>query len=89
MNVDKIIVALKEKRGSFPVKELLQCRVKGIEILEGSTFYEMLTGKLIVEQINPSWLIFSKGFQKSDTQRFIYKCNRPSGAVWFGSMQFP
>ncbi len=70
MNVKKVIVALKEKRGSFPVKELLKCRVKGIEILEGNTFYEMLSGKLIVEQINPSWLIFSKGFQKSNTKKF-------------------
>jgi sugar transferase (PEP-CTERM system associated) len=69
--VKKIIVALKEKRGAFPVKELLRCRVKGIDVIEGSTFYEMLTGKLIVDQINPSWLIFSKGFQKSRTQKII------------------
>ncbi len=69
LRVKKIVVALKEKRGAFPVKELLKCRVMGIEILDGSTFYEMLTGKLIVEQINPSWLIFSQGFQKSRTQR--------------------
>ncbi len=71
LKVKKIVVALKEKRGAFPVKELLRCRVRGIEILEGSTFYEMLTGKLIVEQINPSWLIFSQGFQKSRSQKFL------------------
>lgn len=71
LRVKKIVVALKEKRGAFPIKELLRCRVKGIEILEGSTFYEMLTGKLIVEQINPSWLIFSKGFQKSRIQKLV------------------
>ena len=69
--VKKIIVALKEKRGALPIKELLQCRVNGIEIIEGNTFYEMLTGKLIVEEINPGWLIFSQGFQKSRLQRFI------------------
>jgi sugar transferase (PEP-CTERM system associated) len=71
LNVKKIIMALNEKRGSFPVKELLKCRVSGIDILEGNTFYEMLMGKLIVEQINPSWLIFSKGFQKSFLQKLI------------------
>ena len=64
-NVDKIVVALKEKRGYFPVDELVQCRTAGIEVLEGSSFYEMLTGKVLVKQINPSWLIFSEGFQKS------------------------
>lgn len=71
MKVKKIIVALKEKRGAFPIKELLQCRVTGIDIIDGNSFYEMLTGKLIVEQINPAWLIFSQGFQKSRSQRFL------------------
>ncbi len=63
--INKIIVALKEKRGSFPTMELLQCRTNGIEVIEGSTFYEMLTGKVLVKMINPSWLIFSDGFKKS------------------------
>jgi sugar transferase (PEP-CTERM system associated) len=71
MKVTKIIVALKEKRSEFPIKELLQCRVSGINIIEGNSFYEMLTGKLIVEQINPAWLIFSEGFQKSRSKRFF------------------
>jgi sugar transferase (PEP-CTERM system associated) len=69
--VKKIVVALKEKRGALPVKELLRCRVKGIEVLEGNSFYEMLTGKLIVESINPGWLIFSQGFRKSALQRLF------------------
>jgi sugar transferase (PEP-CTERM system associated) len=63
--INKIIVALREKRGAFPTMELLQCRTDGIEIIEGSTFYEMLTGKVLVKLINPSWLIFSDGFRKS------------------------
>lgn len=71
MKITKIVVALREKRRAFPIKELLQCRVNGIEILDGNSFYEMLTGKLIVEQINPAWLIFSEGFQKSRPQRFF------------------
>jgi sugar transferase (PEP-CTERM system associated) len=71
MKVVKIIVALKEKRGEFPIQELLRCRVGGIEVIDGTSFYEMLTGKLIVEQINPGWLIFSEGFQKSKLQRLI------------------
>jgi sugar transferase (PEP-CTERM system associated) len=62
--VKKIVVALEERRGSLPVKELLKCRTAGIEVLEGSSFYEMLTGKLLVKRINPGWLIFSEGFQR-------------------------
>ncbi|KJS32196.1 MAG: capsular biosynthesis protein CpsE [Desulfatitalea sp. BRH_c12] len=71
MKVERIVVALKEKRGDFPIEELLKCRVNGIDIIEGNSFYEMLTGKLIVEQINPGWLIFAQGFQKSKSQRFV------------------
>ncbi len=63
--IDKIIVALKEKRGQFPTQELIQCRTEGIDVISGSSFYELLTGKVLVREIEPSWLIFSKGFQKS------------------------
>ena len=63
--VRKIVVALKNKRGRFPAEELLLCKVSGIEVLEGNTFYEALTGKLLVREINPSWLIFSRGFRYS------------------------
>ncbi len=63
--VDSIIVALDEKRGVFPYKQLLNCKVRGINIIDGESFYERICGKLLVERINPSWLIFSEGFQKS------------------------
>ena len=71
MEITKVVVAIKEKRGALPTKELLNCRVDGIEIIEGNSFYEMLTGKLDVSQINPSWLIFSDGFRKSFLRKFI------------------
>ncbi|SCX95046.1 sugar transferase, PEP-CTERM system associated/exopolysaccharide biosynthesis polyprenyl glycosylphosphotransferase [Desulfoluna spongiiphila] len=63
--IKRIVVALKEKRGNFPIDELLLCRVSGIDVVEGNTFYEMLTGKFLVSSINPTWLIFSNGFKKS------------------------
>ncbi len=69
--VEKIVVAPRERRGAFPSEELLQCRVEGIEVLEGNSFYEMLTGRLLVDYINPSWLIYSEGFTKTRTRRFM------------------
>ncbi|WP_022668881.1 TIGR03013 family XrtA/PEP-CTERM system glycosyltransferase [Desulfospira joergensenii] len=63
--INKIVVALKEKRGNFPLEDLIKCRTAGIDVIEGSSFYEMLTGKVLVRKINPSWLVFSEGFQKS------------------------
>ncbi len=64
-DVNNLIVALDEKRGVFPVEELLNCKVRGISIIDGESFYERITGKLLVERINPSWIIFSDGFVKS------------------------
>lgn len=72
LNAKKIVVAIEEKRKGYPVNALLECRVAGINVLEGASFYEMLAGKLSVEQINPAWLIFSDGFQKSKT-RVVFK----------------
>ena len=71
LGIKKIIAGFKEKRNCFPTRELLECRVAGIEVIEGNSFYEMLTGKLIVEQLNPSWLIFSGGFEKTRLRRFL------------------
>jgi sugar transferase (PEP-CTERM system associated) len=71
LGIKKIIAGFKEKRHTFPTKELLRCRMEGIDVIEGISFYENLTGKLTVESINPSWLIFSGGFQKSRTRRFL------------------
>ncbi len=69
--INKVVVALKDQRGSFPTQELIRCRTAGIEVIEGSSFYEMLTGKVLVTQIKPSWLIYSEGFRKSKLKTMV------------------
>jgi sugar transferase (PEP-CTERM system associated) len=64
-HVDRIIVALDERRGKFPVEQLLLCRLKGIRVDDGMTFTEELAGKLSLENLRPSSLIFSDGFKRS------------------------
>ena len=66
-----IIVALDQKRGVMPFRELLNCKLKGISITDGESFYERITGKLLVEKITPSWLIFSDGFAKSRLSKVV------------------
>ena len=68
--VSSVIVALDQKRGIMPYNELLSCKTRGISIIDGEDFYERITGKLLVEKINPSWLIFSDGFVKSKVSTF-------------------
>jgi len=76
--VARIIVALDERRGKFPEAELLECKMKGITIEEGIEFYEHLTGKLQVESLRPSSLIFSDGFKKSKLTMWVKR------AIGFG-----
>jgi sugar transferase (PEP-CTERM system associated) len=78
MQAKKIVVAMDERRGNLPTEELLRCRMKGIQVLEGETLYEQLTGKVFVEKLNPSWFIFSDGFRKSRTTPFT---KRATGLV--------
>jgi sugar transferase (PEP-CTERM system associated) len=70
-NATTVIVALDQKRGIMPYRELLNCKVQGVKIIDGESFYEKIAEKLLIEKINPSWLIFSEGFQKSKITRFI------------------
>ncbi|MCU1267669.1 MAG: sugar transferase, system associated [Acidobacteria bacterium] len=59
-NVDRIVVAMGERRGQFPTHELLQLSLGGdVSIEEGAAFYERLTGRVSLDMLRPSWLIFS------------------------------
>jgi len=69
--ISTIIVAFDERRGRLPIEALLECKVNGIDIVDGINFHENITGKLIIERINPSWLIFSEGFGVSLTKRVL------------------
>ena len=69
--VDRIIVAIEERRGKFPDAQLLECKMRGIAIEEGIEFYEHLTGRLQVESLRPSFLIFSGGFKKSKLTMWV------------------
>jgi len=61
--VHKIVVSLSERRGVFPMKDALRCKFSGIEVDDAPSFYEELTGKLMIESVTPSWFIFSNGFR--------------------------
>jgi sugar transferase (PEP-CTERM system associated) len=70
--VDRIVVAVEDRRGKFPIEELLNLRLSGaVAIEEGARFYERLTGKLGIEILRPSWLIFSQGSRYSDVAQHL------------------
>lgn len=62
--VDEIVVAMDDRRRRFPMDQLLECRLEGVEILELMSFLERETGKVRLDILNPSWMIFSEGFRQ-------------------------
>jgi sugar transferase (PEP-CTERM system associated) len=64
LQIDEIVVAMDDRRQQFPLKELLDCRLAGVEITELATFLERETGKVYLDTLVPSWMIFGTGFRR-------------------------
>jgi len=70
-HVDRIIVGLSDRRGRLPIQELLQAKLSGVRVEDATTTYERLTGKILIDDLKPSWLIFSDGFRASRVTRIV------------------
>jgi len=68
---DVVVVVQQDRRGRFPANPLLECRLRGIAVEDWPTFYEKATGKILVTELRPSWLIFSDGFVKTARTEII------------------
>jgi sugar transferase (PEP-CTERM system associated) len=65
-DVDEVIVAMEDRRRGFPILDLLNCRLAGVDVTELLTFLERETGRVRVDVLNPSWLIFGEGFRRDN-----------------------
>jgi sugar transferase (PEP-CTERM system associated) len=68
----KIVICLSERRGVLPLREMMNCRLSGIDVLRAPSFYEEVMGKLFIEDTRPSWFIFSDGFRTTALKK-VYK----------------
>ena len=85
-NIDRIVVAQGERRGQFPTEQLLDLSLSGnVSIEECASFYERLTGRVHLDMMRPSWLIFSgRGRQKrlsAFTRAVMHRCVALVGAI--------
>ncbi len=65
-DVSEVIVATQERRGGgFPIQELLECKMNGINVMDIATFYEKERGYIRMDSLQPSWLVFGRGFDQS------------------------
>ena len=62
-DIDEIVVAQDERRAHLDMQELLECKLNGISIIDLPTLFERQAGKLKLDLLSPSWLIFSEGFR--------------------------
>ena len=69
--VDRVIVAMENRRGSMPVRELLELRLNGVVIEDATYLMERLLGKLPLDGLNPSNLIFTHGFNVKASQQIV------------------
>ncbi|MDH5545622.1 MAG: TIGR03013 family PEP-CTERM/XrtA system glycosyltransferase [Gammaproteobacteria bacterium] len=70
-DIDELVVAITDRRKHFPVDELLDCKLSGIEVVELQTFFERQAGRVLLEILNPSWMIFSDGFTHGFMRDFV------------------
>lgn len=64
-DIHRVIVALTDRRGLIPLQELLRLRLGGVKIEEATSWLEKMSGRIEVDQLYPSWLIFAEGFRFS------------------------
>ncbi|MFL1453574.1 TIGR03013 family XrtA/PEP-CTERM system glycosyltransferase [Marinobacter sp. GN3S48] len=63
--VTEIVVAVDDRRKGLPMDDLLECKMEGVKIIDGATFYEQESRKVALEMITRGWLVFSDGFTVS------------------------
>jgi sugar transferase (PEP-CTERM system associated) len=64
LSVDRVVVSLGDARGKLPMDKLLEMRLDGMAFDHLASVYEQYTGKIAIENLRPSWLIFSSGYRK-------------------------
>ncbi|WP_366834227.1 TIGR03013 family XrtA/PEP-CTERM system glycosyltransferase [Rhodoferax sp.] len=63
--VDEIVVALSERRGgSMPLRELLDCKLQGVRVVDIATHFEKTLGQIRLDSVSAGWLIFGEGFEQ-------------------------
>lgn len=71
LQVDEIVVGLDNRRGVLPMSELIGCRQAGIAVTDLPTFFERESGKVMLSLVEPSWLVFSGGFDTSPLRQVV------------------
>lgn len=69
LQIDELVIAPDERRGGLPMEEMLSCVQRGVSVVDLSTFFEREAGMVQLNVVDPSWLVFSGGFDYSTPRR--------------------
>jgi sugar transferase (PEP-CTERM system associated) len=73
--INEIIVAVRQRRGGvLPIRELLDCKLIGVRVLDLSSFFERTQGQIRVDSLRASWLIYGDGFRQGWARTFVKRC---------------
>jgi sugar transferase (PEP-CTERM system associated) len=87
--IDRIVVGLADRRGKLPVEQLLRAKLSGVRVEDATTTYERVTGKILLDDLRPSWLIFSDGFRVSRITRWLKRAIDLTLAIVMAVVAFP
>tara|TARA_R110002153_G_scaffold46985_10_gene132851 strand:- start:11086 stop:12516 length:1431 start_codon:yes stop_codon:yes gene_type:complete len=68
-DIDEVVIACDQRRGTLPVEILFDCRIRGVEVTDLLDFMERETGQIVVNLMYPSWVIYSNGFNSQNYLR--------------------
>jgi sugar transferase (PEP-CTERM system associated) len=88
-DIDEIIVAMDDKRQGFPIRELLECKFAGVDVVDILGFLERESGKVDVERLNPSWMIFADGFTRRASRTIAARCLDLVGGCMLLAVSWP
>lgn len=87
--IDRIVVGMADRRGKLPIEQLLNAKMTGVRVEDATTTYERVTGKILIDDLRPSWLIFSEGFRVSRLTRFMKRSIDLTLSVTMAIVTFP
>jgi len=78
----EVIVAVRERRGGvLPIRELLDCKLRGIRVIDQSSFFERVLGQVPIDSLKASWLIYGDGFRQNRLRAVVKRCTDILGSL--------
>ena len=87
--INRIVVGLPDRRGKLPIEQLLRAKMAGVRVEDATTTYERVTGKILIDDLRPSWLIFSDGFRVSRATRWMKRTIDLTLSIALAVLSFP